>query len=46
LYSVQCFEEPNPAGIARATTGSGPESARDDAGGIDLPGGPVVVRGL
>src|SRR4051812_34228952 len=33
----QCFEEPAPAGIARATTGSGPESARHDAGGIDLP---------
>jgi 23S rRNA pseudouridine955/2504/2580 synthase len=32
-----CFKEPAPADIARATTGSGPESARDDAGGIDLP---------
>jgi 23S rRNA pseudouridine955/2504/2580 synthase len=35
----QCFEEPAPAVTARATTGSGPESARHDAGGIDLPGG-------
>ena len=37
LIPYQYFEVPGPAGIARATTGSGPESARFGAGGIDLP---------
>lgn len=37
MIPYQYFEVPDPAGTARATTGSGPESARDDAGGIDLP---------
>lgn len=40
-YSVQCFEEPDPACNVRAMTGFGPESARHAAGGIDLPGGRV-----
>jgi 23S rRNA pseudouridine955/2504/2580 synthase len=37
LIPYQYFEVSHPAGTARATTGSGPESARGDAGGIDLP---------
>ncbi len=37
LYSIQCFEEPDLTATARATTGSGPESARHGADGIDLP---------